>query len=137
VTGTATGEPQRGFTTNGNAPLPLSGTTTFTPQANEVAAIAAEAQFTFATTNTNQPCQPAVALFVNGQFTRVFLSPDPGNGPTYSTTPITGNGYDADGPFGLINPGTPLTITAQTRGDSDCTAGTQVDKVVVRIVQIH
>jgi hypothetical protein len=137
VTGTATGGPQAGFNTNGTAPLPLTGTTTFTPQPNGVAAIAAEGQFTFATSNSAQACQPAVALFVNGQFTRVFLSPDPGNGPTFSTTPITRNGYDADGPFGLISPGTPLTITAQTRGDSDCTAGTQLDKLVIRIVQIH
>jgi hypothetical protein len=132
VTGSATGGPQGSINTATTSPLPLRGTTTFTPKAGQVSAIVAEAQFTVATTNAMNFCQPAVIFLVNGQFTRVFLSPDNVN----STTLVTRNGYDADGPFGLINPGTPLTVTAQLEGDADCTANSQLDRVELRIVQI-
>jgi hypothetical protein len=79
-------------------------------------------------------CQPNVALFINGQRTRVFLSPDNG---INSTTPVSALGNDADGPFGLINPGTPMTVTAELEGDADCTAGSQLDRVEVRILQFR
>jgi hypothetical protein len=133
VTGSATGGPQGSVNTNTTSPLPLSGTTTFTPQAGQVSALAAQAQFTVATTNALNFCAPSIFLLLNGQFTRVFLSPDDGD----STTLVTRTANDADGPFGLINPGTPLTVTAQLRGDPDCTASSRLDRVEVRIVQIH
>jgi hypothetical protein len=133
VTGSATGGPKGSVNTNTTSPLPLTGTTTFTPQAGQVSALAAQAQFTIATTNAINFCQPSIFLLVNGQSTRVFLSPDDGN----STTLVTRSGNDADGPLGLISPGTPLTITAQLRGDTDCTATSKLDRVEVRIVQIH
>jgi hypothetical protein len=60
------------------------------------------------------------------------LSPDNVN----TTTLVTRNGNDADGPFGLINPGAPITVSAQLEGDADCTANSQLDRVEVRIVQI-
>ncbi len=50
---------------------------------------------------------------------------------------MTSLGRDADGPFGLINPGVPLTISAQIRGDADCTPDSQLNRLVVRIVQIR
>ena len=134
VTGSATGGPQGSINTNTTSPLPLSGTTTFTPQAGRVSALAAEAQFTLATTNALNLCDPAVFLLINGKPTRVFLSPED---DVNSTTPVTSLGRDADGPFGLITPGTPLTITAQLRGDVDCTGNSRLDRVEVRIVQIH
>jgi hypothetical protein len=133
VTGSATGGPKGSVNTNTTSPLPLTGTTTFTPQAGQVSALAAQAQFTVATTNALNFCQPAVFLLVNGQSTRVFLSPDNVN----STTLVTRSANDADGPLGLISPGTPLTVTAQLRGDTDCTATSKLDRVEVRIVQIH
>ena len=133
VTGSATGGPKGSVNTNTTSPLPLTGTTTFTPQAGQVSALAAQAQFTVATTNALNFCAPSVFLLLNGQTTRVFLSPDDVN----STTLVTGNANDADGPFGLISPGTPLKITAQLRGDPDCTATSKLDRVEVRIVQIH
>ena len=116
----------------------LGGTSTFTPQPGEVAAIAAEAQFDVASTNTTNACRPSVGLLVNGQPTRVFLAPDPA-GPPFSSTIQTLNGYDADGPFGLVSPGTTFTVTALLQGDSgnNCTTSSKLDKVVVRIVQIH
>jgi hypothetical protein len=133
VTGSATGGPRGSVNTNTTTALPLSGTTTFTPQDGQVSAIGAQAQFTVATTNAMNLCAPSVFLLLNGQPTRVFLSPDDVN----TTTLVTRTANDADGPFGLINPGTPLTVTAQLRGDPDCTAGSRLDRVEVRIVQFH
>lgn len=133
VTGSASGGPRGSLNTSTTTGLPLTGTTTFTPQAGQVSALAAQAQFTVATTNALNFCDPSVFLLLNGQQTRVFLSPDDVNTTTLSTQTVN----DADGPFGLISPGTPLTVTAQLRGDPDCTADSKVDRVEVRIVQIH
>jgi len=134
VTGSATGGPQGSVNTATFSSLPLSGKTTFTTSDNEVAALAAEAQFTIATTNAANPCQPAIFLSVDGGETRLFIDPITG---TNSTTLVQSHGYDADGPFGLLNPGTEHTITAQVRGDADCTATSKVDALKVSIVQIH
>jgi hypothetical protein len=131
VAGSATGGPKTGIDTNTNVPLPLTGTTTFTPKAGEVAAVAAEAQFTLAAKTAAQPCSPGVFLLLNGQPTRIFAGPD----SVDSTTPVTVLGGDASGPYGLIEPGKPLTITAQVNGDDRCTANSQLDRVEVRIVQ--
>jgi hypothetical protein len=133
VTGSATGGPRGGVNANTTTPLTLTGTTTFTPQAGQVSALAAQAQYTVAVTNALEFCSPSVFLLLNGEPTRIFLSPDNAN----STTLVTRLANDADGPFGLISPGTPLTISAQLRGDPDCTANSTLDRVEVRIVQIH
>ncbi len=133
VTGSATGGPQGGVNTDTTTPLPLTGTTTFTPQAGEVGAIAAEGRFTLASAAPPASCSPAVRLFVNDHFTRVFVSPED---EVTTATAITTHGRDADGPFGLLDPGTPLTVTAKLQGDADCTASSRLDKLEVRIVQI-
>lgn len=134
VTGTATGGPQGGISVAGQTPLPLSGTTTFTPQPGEVAAVAAEAQFTIATTNALNFCRPSIRILLNGQPTVIFVAPDAdGN----NTTPLQSLGRDASGPYGLINPGTPLTVTATLNGDPDCTPASQLDRVEVRILQFR
>lgn len=134
VTGSATAGAQGGINVDTTSPLPLNGTTTFTPGAGDVAALAAEGRFTIATTNPMQFCQPSVTLSLNGEPTRVFVNPDTG---ADSTTLVQSLGRDADGPFGLIDPGTPQTITAQLNGDADCTASSQLDRLEVRIVQIR
>jgi hypothetical protein len=136
VTGSATAGPQSGLNTNTTTPLVLNGTTTFTPQAGQISAITAEAQFTYASINSATPCAPQVSLEVDGQRTRIFMTPNQDTA-IFPTTPTTENEYDADGPFGLVNPGTPQTITAQMRGDPGCTPDTRIDSVVVRIVQLH
>jgi hypothetical protein len=134
VTGSATAGPRGGINTNTTSPLPLSGTTTFTPNAGEVSALAAEGRFTIASPGPAQSCQPAVFLLLNGEPTRVFVDPE-SDGNT--TTLVQSSGRDAAGPFGLINPGTPLTITAMLQGDVDCTATSQLDRLEVRILQIR
>jgi hypothetical protein len=131
VTGAATGGPQ-GVDSAATSPLPLSATMTFTPQPGEVSAIAAQAQFTLASATPPLPCQPLVRLLLNGQNTRVTLSQF-----NSTTTPTTLSVLDADGPFGLINPGMPMTVTATLRGDADCTPDSKLDRVEVRIVQFH
>jgi len=134
VTGTATSGTKGGINTNTTVPLPLTGKTTFTPAAGEVAALTAEGKWTTATTNAANFCSPAVFLFVNGEPTRVFVDPTSEGNQTALEPSL---GRDADGPFGLISPNTPLTITAQIAGDADCTAGSRLDSLVVRIVQIR
>lgn len=135
VTGSAKAGPKGGINTNTTSPLPLTGKTTFTPGAGAVSALVAEGRYTVASTDPAQFCSPAVFLFVNGEPTRVFVDPD--SIDTSSTTPLTGFGRDADGPFGLLNPTAPLTITAQIAGDQDCTAGSRLDRLEIRIVQIR
>jgi hypothetical protein len=134
VTGSATGGPQGGINANTTTPLTLSGTTSFTPKAGDVAALAAEAQFTLATTNPANSCSPAVLVPITGQQTGLFVNSDQS---VVSTTPVQSFGRDADGPYGLLNPGTPISFTAQLVGDADCTAGSQLDRVEIKIVQIR
>lgn len=134
VTGSATAGPQGGVNVVGPTPLPLNGTTTFTPGAGEVSALAAEGRFTIATTNAIDNCNPAVFVFVNGEPSRIFVNPESGED---STTLVQASGRDAAGPYGLVDPGVPLTITAEVRGDDDCTATSQLDRLEVRILQIR
>jgi hypothetical protein len=134
VTGSAHAGPKGAINANTTTPLPLTGKTSFTPRAGEVGAIAAEGRWSIATTDPTKFCQPAIFLFLNGQPTRVFVDPST-NGS--STTLETSLGRDADGPFGLINPGTPQTITAQIAGDEDCTADSRLDRLEIRILQIR
>jgi hypothetical protein len=35
----------------------------------------------------------------------------------------------------MLDPGQPQTITAQLQGDADCTPASQLDSLVVRVVQ--
>lgn len=134
VTGSSTGGPQGGINTASQTPLPLNGTTTFTPQPGGVAAVAAEAQFTIATTNALNFCRPSIRILLNGQPTAIFVAPDDdGN----NTAPIQSLGRDASGPYGLINQGTPLAVTATLNGDPDCTAGSRLDRVEVKILQFR
>jgi hypothetical protein len=133
VTGSAASGPKGAINADTTQPLTLTGKTSFTPRAGEVAALAAEGRFTIATTNAAQQCSPDVFLFLNGQQTRVFVNPDIDD----STTPVTTLGRDADGPFGLINPGVPLTVTAEIHGDADCTADSRLDRLQIRILQIR
>jgi hypothetical protein len=132
VTASASAGPISGLNTATETPIQLNGTTTFTPHAGEVAAITAEAKFTTASANPPQFCSPSVFLFLNGQETRVFVSPDT---DANTATPVTSSGRDADGPYGLVNPEQPQTITAFARGDADCTAGTRIDDLQIRVLQ--
>lgn len=134
VIGSSSAGPVTGLTTATFVPLPLSGTTSFTPEQGDVTAIAAQARFSIATTNAANECSPAVRLLVDGKPSSVFVGPEDGEN---STTLVKSDGRDAYGPYGLLDPGTPETITALIRGDTDCTPATQLDRLEVRIVQIR
>ena len=134
VTGSSTAGPQGGINANTTAPLALTGDTTFTPGEGSVSALAAEARFSIATTNVLNQCSPNVRLFLNGEPTRTFVSPEIDQN---STTLVSVLGRDADGPFGLIDPNTPLTVTAELEGDADCTATSQLVRLEVKILQIR
>jgi hypothetical protein len=134
VTGSATTPARGGLNTNTESPLPLTGDTTFTPAEGEVAAIAAEGKFTTAVTDPAEFCSPDVRIFLDGQQTRLFIGP---TGEQNTTTPETTVGRDADGPFGLLSPGEPLTVTATIEGDADCTPVARLDEFELRILQIR
>jgi hypothetical protein len=133
ITGSASGGPVTDLSGVGGKPVPLSGTTTFTPQPGQAAAVVVEAQFTIASASPPLSCSPEAALLVNGERTRAFTEL-PG---ATSATAVTQFGRGADAPFGLVNPGAPLTVTAQVFGNSNCTADSRLDRLEVRILQIH
>ena len=134
VTGTATGGPVGPLNVNGDQPVPLNGTTTFTPQSGLVAAVGIEGQFTYAKSSAaTSNCSVSVSLLINGEESNANASPD----STDSTTSIVVSEHSAAGPIGLTDPGAPISISAVARGNSNCSADTRLDKVVVRIAQIH
>lgn len=133
VIGSAKSGAKGGINTNTTVPLQLKGKTKFKPKGIAVGALAAEARFTSASNDPNEFCSPAVILFINGDPTRAFIDPEnEGNSTTLETSP----GRDAAGPFGLIGKGS-LKVTAEIRGDEDCTPDTQLDRLEVRILQIR
>ncbi len=138
VTGTATiagGQPVNSVT---EIPVPIAGTTTFTPPDGQVTALAGEVSMDLATTDTTPPideCSPQVRVIVSdasGAIDSLFLSPF-----TESSTIVKALDRDAAGPFGLISPGTPLTLTAAVRGDTQCTATSKLNNVVIRVIQFR
>jgi hypothetical protein len=134
VAGSATAGPKGAINTATTTPLPLTGKTSFSVGPCEVGALVAEARFTTASLSAAEFCSPAVTLALNGDPTRVFADPTiDGN----NTALVTSLGRDADGPFGLLTQGEQLTVTAFVRGDADCTADSQLNRVVVRLVKIH
>ena len=62
VIGSAHSGSQGGVNTNTTVPLKLKGTKKFKPKSGAVGALAAEAQFTVATTDPGEFCNPAVIL---------------------------------------------------------------------------
>ena len=128
----AQGGPQSPVNVAGTTPVPLTGTTTFTPGPGQVGALAAEAQFTIASINATS-CSPAIALMINGEETRLFANPD-GND---TATPVVRLGRDADGPFGIVDPNTPLTVSAILIGDTSCTPQSTLDRLEVRYLAIR
>lgn len=134
VTGSARGGPQGGVNVNTTTPLALTGTTTFTPRDGQVAALAAEAEFSVAVTSPGPgiSCNPSVIVRIVGQQTGLFVSPD-GDGDTATLERSLGS--DADGPYGLIAPNQPVSFTAEVNGDPDCTANSRLERIEIRILQ--
>jgi len=130
VKGSAKGGPLTPVDGAADVPVPLTGNTTVTPGAGQVGAIAIEAQFTIAGMAA-QLCSPGAIVSVNGEESAyAYVDSD-------SATPVVELENDAAGPFGLVNPNAPLTITAKVDGDSDCTADSRLDRLEIRFVSIR
>jgi hypothetical protein len=132
VTGSASGGPTA-IPTPATVPVPLSGTTTFTPKPGRVSALVLEAQFTLVGAGGMSTCSPSVGLLANGEFTRARAETQ----PTSSTAPATQLARGADAPFVLINPGNPITITAEIDGDTGCSPDTRLDRLEIRVVEMR
>jgi hypothetical protein len=130
VKGSARGGPITPVNGAADVPVPLSGNATFTPGPGQVGAVAAEAQFTVASAAA-QLCNPGVILSVDGE-EAAYAYVD-----TNSPTPVTERESDAEGPFGLIDPNAPVTVTAEIDGDTDCTADSRLDRLEIRFVSIR
>lgn len=134
VTASASGGPAPIVAGGADVPLPITGTTTFTSKPGEVTAIAAEGLFTVATSNVANECSPDVRVYVDGEPTNIFVSPE---GDVNSATLKSSTGRDAYGPYGLVDPGVQHTLTASLSGDPDCLATSTLDKLEIRVVQIR
>lgn len=132
VIATATGGP---VAANSEAAvsIPLSGTTTFTPQAGVVNLLSVEVKGNNLARTGTEACSPEVEPFVNGNAFEVaqgFLSVRafvPTADEPSGLRPVTSE----TGPLGLTSPGAPQSISAKLFGDADCTAGSTVSIAIV------
>jgi hypothetical protein len=115
-------------------PLPLTGSTTFTPKKGYIGLLMAEAKATLASAAPPAGCGLSVDILVNGEFAySLFLS----DSPDLSTVPSTGAPYtDFDrgvAPIGLT--GGTQKITAQYDGDTCCSPTSKIDQVKIAVQQ--
>ncbi len=135
VIATATGGPIAANGT-GAVSIPLSGTTTFTPQAGVVDLFSIEVKGNnLGRTGANE-CSPVVEPFINGNafevaegFLEVQAFAPTANDPS-GLRPVTSE----TGPLGLTSPGAPQSISAKLFGDADCTPDSTVS-IAVAITQ--
>lgn len=135
VIGTATGGPVAANGA-GAVSIPLSGTTTFTPQAGVVDLLSIEVKGNNLGRTGVTECRPVVEPFVNGNAFEVAegllavraFAPT-ANEPS-GLRPVTSE----TGPLGLTSPGAPQTISAKLFGDANCTADSTVS-IAVAITQ--
>ena len=116
--------------------IPLTGTTTFTPQAGVVNLLNVEVRGNGLARTGVGACTPTVEPFVNGNAFEVaqgFLTvraiaptADEPNG----LRPVTSE----TGPLGLTSPGAVQTISAKIFGDTDCTADSTVS-IAIAVTQ--
>jgi hypothetical protein len=136
VIGTAISAPIVANTEPAPVPVPLTGTTTFTPAAGSVYFLSVEAIGKVARTGAER-CDVEVVPLVNGNKWEVaegFLSvraiPTSAEELTGSR-PVSGE----TGILGLASPGVPQTISAEVFGDKDCTSTSTVS-VALAITQL-
>jgi hypothetical protein len=116
--------------------VPLTGTATFTPQADVVDLLSVEAKGNNLGRTGTEPCAPKVVPFVNGsewEAAEGFLTVragDPTADEPSGLRPVSGE----TGPIGLTSPGTAQTVSAKVFGDVDCTASSTVS-VAIAVTQ--
>jgi hypothetical protein len=114
-----------GLTTEpeGGTPVPLSGTTSFTPAAGKSYELLTELKGTPADANGTEPegCFPSVTILVNGApFTGTGIFNNANVKPPFNNEPV-GSTSTA---IGLQEAGEQQTISALSFGDSNCSAST-------------
>ena len=136
VIATATGGPVAANNEAAAVSIPLSGVTTFTPQAGVVDLLNIEVRGNNLARTGTEACSPEVEPFVNGNAfevaqglltVRAFA---PSADEPSGLRPVTSE----TGPLGLTSPGAPQTISAKLFGDADCTADSTVS-IAIAVTQ--
>lgn len=135
VIATATGGP---VAVNGptSVNLPLTGTTTFTPQAGVVDLLNIEIRGNNLARTGANACTPTVAPFVNGSEFEVAqgLLTVRAFAPTADEPTGLRPVSSESGPLGLTSPGTQQTLSAKVFGDPDCTADSTIS-IAIAVTQ--
>ncbi len=112
--------------------IPLTGTTSFTPQAGVVDFLSVEVRGNDLAATGAEPCAPEVRPYVNGdafEMTEGFLVVSAGE-PTpedpSGLRPLTG----ATAPLGMTSPGVRQDISLELLGDADCTEDSTVSVAI-------
>jgi hypothetical protein len=133
VIASATSAPVNVNSVNTAIPVPLTGTTTFTPQAGVVDLLNIEARgINLGLEPGKTACSPTVQPLINGQLFEIssgFLNVSSETNPKSEFSPVP---VDSEtGPVGLAQPGVPQQITMRVLGDKECTAASQISVALV------
>ncbi len=108
--------------------VPLAGTVNFTPTSDAAYFLGVEAKGENLGRVGAEPCDVRVVPFLNGsrwdiaEGALTVSAFAPTDDEPSGTAPLTGS----MAPIGLVNAGTPQTISAKVHGDPDCTASSSV-----------
>jgi hypothetical protein len=114
------------------ATIPLTGTTSFTPQAGVVDFLSVEVRGNDLAATGAEPCTPEVRTYVNGdafefaQGSLVVSTVEPTPEDPNGLRPVTG----ATAPLGMTSPGVRQDISLKLLGDADCTEGSTVSVAI-------
>jgi hypothetical protein len=117
--------------------VPLTGTASFTPVAGKSYIIVGEIQGNpiDADGAPGNACNPSVHIFRPGNpFAALNLSlfQDLGNAPAIQTQTVDAG----DQGISANDPSSPITLTAQVFGDSNCGAGSTINSLRITVVQL-
>jgi hypothetical protein len=127
VLASASGGPVVVNSVNSAIPIPLAGTSGFTPATGVTDLVNVEARGINLARGGAEPCTVVVQPLVNGQLSHIGagfleLTAAPSGASEFSPVSLS----SASGPVGLSQPGVPQQISMRVIGDTDCTAASQV-----------
>jgi hypothetical protein len=109
-------------------PVPLSGSTSFTPVSGRPNLVMLDVRAT--TADVGAPlCQPVVALSINGEAVDTAFLGTPG-AALHSTEDSFAD------PWGLGRPGVAQNMSVRVQGDADCTASSKIDSIRLVVTQL-
>ncbi len=112
--------------------IPLTGTTSFVPQAGTVDLLSVEVRGNDLAASGVEPCAPEVLPYVNGDVFQMAQGPlviratEPTAEDPSGLRPVAG----ATAPLGMTSPGTAQSISVELVGDPDCAEGSTVSVAV-------